>query len=1090
MRVGISYMCTLALVGPMVLVTASAGPASAVGPTVVINELQYNPADDYPSSEFIELFNTTGRAINLSGWCIDGINYCFPAGSSIAANGYVVRTGNQFGGSLSNGGEDITLFDSSNNVIDFVEYDDKEEWPGLADGEGPSLQRRDPLAESDTGANWESGPQTPGASNVNRGVGLLPAFYDVEHTHSPAPGQPIEVSAELEGATNVKIGYRVGFAPEVLIDADLDSGVVTGSIPGHSAGTLVRYRLIADNGGRRGTWPRQGDGSMYWGTTVARTVSSNLPVFEIFMPDAEYETMFDDLTLHGDNGYPMVFAYEGEIVDNARIRVKGQTSRNFPKKKFKIILPPGYDLEDDHLLEDDVDEWAMHSGWADKSFIREVLSSEFMTEANVRGTQQAFPVRFERNGQLLGLYTYVEQPDGTYRDRYDLDDSEVYEVGPDNLWGLLSPNDPGRSQDSLRARYDKETFEHLGDDRLREFIAVVNQLSGVRERDWIYANVDVPSVINVMAASMVIQNQDWGVKNYRLVFDQYGRVGIVQNDYDFTWGRRWSTSTFGAFDSRVYVGGWWEQPGGPFFETFFYDPELAEMLKRRVRTLAEELLEPSALSTRILELAALIRPEAVADRAIWGTYGSAADPTDEAVRIINSFVRPQYTRLLGSFAAIGKVAATSQPAVPNVVIESVRYDDVEHVVVRNRSSDSVDISSFEIPELDFSVPGGTVLLPGRSAVFVHEDVGATNNRYAGLLTAGIFEESLGDAFEGITLVNRAGTVVAHWTQLPPRQILELEGEAGRSAIVSIAATQTTGPGYLQLLDCDSEPGGTSNLNVDGPGQTRSTIGLVKFSDEGTACLYNQPATHELADLQGYFNEGAVDDIDDRRLLDTRTGAKPVADSVTKITGGRPDSTGLVNLVATETTGPGFLAVVPCGSSKYATSNLNWVRPSTTVAALSFIRFDAAGEACIYQLSSTHIVADVQGYMVGDAFDDTLDERLIDTRGSARPGDRSLTVLTGRPGTTAIVSLIATETTGPGFLQVLPCGATPGATSNVNYDTRGTTVNGLATVRFAADGTACVYALKATHIVADLQGYFNDGAFDDVADRRLLDTRND
>jgi hypothetical protein len=1071
------------------VVVVDVGPTTALGPTVVVNELQYHPEDDDPASEFIELFNATGSTVGLSGWCIDGIDYCFPAGSSIAPNGFVVRTGDQYDGKLSNGGEDIALLDASGGVVDFVEYDDKGKWPGYADGEGPSLQRRDPLAPSDTGANWESGPQTPGAPNVNLGVGLLPAFDDVEHTHRPAPGQPIEVTAEIEGSTDVQLAYRIGLGPEVLIDVDLDGGVVTGSIPGQPAGTLVRYRLIAENGGRLGTWPRQGDGSTYWGTTVDRTVDSDLPVFEIFMPDDEYETMFDDLTLHGDDGYPMVFAYEGKIVDNARIRVKGQTSRTFPKKKFKIILPPGYDLEDDDLLEDDVDEWAMHSGWADKSFIREVLSSEFMTAANARGTQQAFPVRFERNGELLGLYTYLEQPDGSYRDRYELDDSEVYEVGPDNLWGLLSPNDPGRSQEALRARYDKETFEYLGDDRLREFIAIVNQLSGASEREWIYANVDVPSVVNIMAASMVIQNQDWGVKNYRLVFDQYGRTGILQNDYDFTWGRRWSMQ-LGPFDSRVYVGGWWEQPGGPFFETFFYDPELAEMIKRRVRTLTEELLQPDDVADRVQELAALIRPEAVADRAIWGTYGSAADPTAEADRIVDSFVRPQYVRILGDLAARGKVAAASQPAVPDVVIENIRYDEVEHVIVRNRSGDSVDISSFEIPELDFVVPGGTVLLPGRAAVFVHEDAEATNDRYPDLLAAGIFEESVRDAPDGITLLNRARTEVARWTQLPARQMIELEGEAGRSAIVSIAATQTTGPGYLQLLDCDAEPGTTSNLNVDGPGQTRSTIGLVRFSDEGTACLYNLPATHELADLQGYFADGAVDDIDDRRLLDTRKGAKPAAGSVTEITGGRPNSTGLVNLVATATTAPGYLSVVPCGTSEPETSNLNWFRAGTTVAGLSFIEFDADGEACVYQLTSAHVIADVQGYMVGDAFDDIADERLLDTRSGPRPGDRSLTVLTGRPDSTAIVSLVATATTGPGYLQVLPCDGVPGATSNVNYDAPGATVNGLATVRFAADGTACVYARTATHVVADLQGYFDDGAFDDTIDERLVDTRRD
>ena len=706
------------------------GVVEAATPSVVINELHFNPEDDNPASEFIELFNTTGAAIDLSGWCIDGISYCFGPGTGIAANGYLVRTGPQYSGALSNGGEEIVLSNAVGTVIDALEYDDKQEWPAYADGEGQSLQRRDPAATSDHPGNWESGSPTPGTLNVNRANGLLPTFSKVKHTELPAAGAPIEITAKFDGATAATLFYRYGFGGEASIAMAVSGSNLSASIPGQPAGTLIRYRLEATTDGRTGTWPRQGDGSRYWGTTVARSVATNLPLFEFFMPDFDFAVMTKDLSLHGDDGYPMVFAYKGQIFDAAKIRVKGQVSRNFPKKKFKIILPPGYDLSDDFLFSEDVDEWAMHSAWADKSFLRETLSAEFMLDAGAKA-QQTFPVRFERNGQFFGLYTYVEQPDGTYRGRYGLDDSELYEVGPDNLFGLLDAGDANRSESSLRARYDKETFEYLNDDRLREFIEAVNYLSGTHERDWLYDNADIPSIVNTLAASMVIQNQDYGHKNYRLVFDQYERVGILQNDYDLTWGRRWS-NTYGATESRVYVGGAFEHPGAPFFDRFFYDPELAAMVRRRIRTLTDELLVPSRLAARVAELAAYIRPEALLDRDVWGTYGSSADPTDEANRIIGSFVQPQYSRLLGTMASQGRVASTPQPAIPNVAFGSVRYDGIEHIMLDNRSGDTVDISGFTMPEIGFVVPGGTVLLPGRSAVFVHEDAPTLKNQYRGL----------------------------------------------------------------------------------------------------------------------------------------------------------------------------------------------------------------------------------------------------------------------------------------------------------------------------------------------------------------------
>ena len=146
---------TVALVSTTMLTATAAialvpsATVQAAPPRVVINELHYHPADDDPAAEFIELLNTTGRPIGLAGWCIDGIDFCF-RGGTIGSNGYAVVSGAQYPGKLSNGGEDITLSDANGAVVDFVEYDDKREWPALADGEGDSLQRRDPASPSES----------------------------------------------------------------------------------------------------------------------------------------------------------------------------------------------------------------------------------------------------------------------------------------------------------------------------------------------------------------------------------------------------------------------------------------------------------------------------------------------------------------------------------------------------------------------------------------------------------------------------------------------------------------------------------------------------------------------------------------------------------------------------------------------------------------------------------------------------------------------------------------------------------------------------------------------------------------------------
>jgi hypothetical protein len=306
-------------------------------------------------------------------------------------------------------------------------------------------------------------------------------------------------------------------------------------------------------------------------------------------------------------------------------------------------------------------------------------------------------------------------------------------------------------------------------------------------------------------------------------------------------------------------------------------------------------------------------------------------------------------------------------------------------------------------------------------------------------------------------------------------------------VVALVAVDTSGPGYVQALPCGAAPGGTANVNADARGQIRSTVAIVALDASGSACLYNQVRTHLVADLQGYFAPGAFDEVGDTRLLDTRV-SRPPSNGARTVLRGRPGSTGVVSLVITDTTGPGYVQVLPCGATPGGSANINADARGQTRAALAFVRFDAAGEACVFDQTSTHLVVDLQGYMQPGAFDDVDDVRLLDTRSGAKPRAGARTVIAGRPGATAVVSVVATETDGPGYVQVLPCDAPAGGTANVNADARGQTVGGLAFIRFDASGRACVFNQRGTHLVVDLQGYMAEGSFVDVPDARLLDTR--
>ncbi len=329
--------------------------------------------------------------------------------------------------------------------------------------------------------------------------------------------------------------------------------------------------------------------------------------------------------------------------------------------------------------------------------------------------------------------------------------------------------------------------------------------------------------------------------------------------------------------------------------------------------------------------------------------------------------------------------------------------------------------------------------------------------------------------------------VGQLARVPAGRQTPIVGESDRSGIVSLVSVDNQAPGFVQLLPCGSTAGSSSNLNADAPGQIRSALAVVRFDSSGRACVFNQRATHLVADLQGWFAPGAFDDVLDVRLLDTRSGPRPMAGSETVITG-RANATGVVSIVMTETESAGYVQVLSCGSAPGGSSNLNADAAAQTRSGLAFVQFDATGRACLYIQRGAHLVADLQGYMVDGSFDDIVDDRALDTRAGPPPGDGSVTEVRGRAGTTAVVSIVATQTTAAGYVQVLPCGTTPGGSSNLNTDARAQTIAGLAFVRFGDDGKVCLFAQRSTHLVVDVQGYLAPSAFVDVPDVRVLDSR--
>jgi hypothetical protein len=153
---------------------------------LVINEINYGPIGIDAADEFIEIYNASGRNLNIGGVTFtNGINYTFPSGTTIDLAEYIIIASNsvtysgngydvyEYSGGLSNSGETVTLEDESGNVIDAVTYGVSSPWLTSPNETGPTLSlfiANQNTTDNDNASSWGAScavDGTPGIVNSN-----------------------------------------------------------------------------------------------------------------------------------------------------------------------------------------------------------------------------------------------------------------------------------------------------------------------------------------------------------------------------------------------------------------------------------------------------------------------------------------------------------------------------------------------------------------------------------------------------------------------------------------------------------------------------------------------------------------------------------------------------------------------------------------------------------------------------------------------------------------------------------------------------------------------------------------------------------
>jgi len=273
------------------VITLSTLPSAA---TVIVNEIMYNsPGTDV---EYVELYNRGPYALALDGWYLldnDPLHpKCYLVGTLASGDFLVVAAdstlfaiqypgvtnvnpnyfnpgGTGFG--LGNSGDTVNVYTPGDVLYDTVTYSDGGDWPGEADGNGPSLELIYPFLDNNVPASWEASLVswgTPGEQNRVYQVDQTPVCQDgARDIPLPTSADDVTVTViaydhEALATIQLWVDMGEGFSATDMYDDGLHGDSAPGDsifgavIPARPDGTLVRYYAIAtDDIGQSDAWP-------------------------------------------------------------------------------------------------------------------------------------------------------------------------------------------------------------------------------------------------------------------------------------------------------------------------------------------------------------------------------------------------------------------------------------------------------------------------------------------------------------------------------------------------------------------------------------------------------------------------------------------------------------------------------------------------------------------------------------------------------------------------------------------------------------------------------------------------------------------
>ena len=417
---------------------------------------------------------------------------------------------------------------------------------------------------------------------------------------------------------------------DALVEMSLPGGFYEGNITVEltTASPTAEIRYTLNSSDPHPSSPLYSDGLEFSETTVLRVrafESGKLPgkintatyivnddhpeteVAEYFITckPEDFDYLYEN---YEENTYvPVTITYKGNLWSDVGMRIRGDDSRQLPKKSLKLKFS-------DEPFEFGGDMLNFNAEYLDKTYISQYLTSRLMREAG-HPVFQSEHARVYLNGKFLGLYLRIENIDEYFLEANNLDpEGNLYKATVDRA--CLGVYD---IPDSV---WEKKTN---ADEGIADLLDLIDRINAVSDEDYFaFANehLDYDKMVNMVSLHILFAHGSTYYHNYFMYHDirDTGTWMMFPWDMDKTFGQNYTYHYPYQRSSPSFY------PDNPFHERAVLNDTILSDIRERINEFSETIFDKDYLYGIIDSLQTVLESSVLEDTSdginsldVWNT---------------------------------------------------------------------------------------------------------------------------------------------------------------------------------------------------------------------------------------------------------------------------------------------------------------------------------------------------------------------------------------------------------------------------------------------------------------------------------------